>query len=508
MNLAEGIKSIVSAKGIPEELILDTVKEVLTQAYVKFKSVNEINVNSDLDNNILEVFVVKTASEKVTDKINQISYQEASESLEVELEEINEETKVEVLTEPFKDFKEKEIVWISENILYKINNIEKDVIKYEFVKKRNTIVSGTIVKIDNSGNIFVDLGKTLALLPADEQSPVEHYEMDDMIKAVVTDVGSKRRGRGEYGLGSVQVYLSRKSPELVRELLNVEIPELADGVIEIKRIVREAGYKTKVAVDSDTIEPVAPCIGPHGIRITSVVKELGGEKVDLVRYTDDYVTFVKNALTPAKVERVIVNDERNVFAVVDMDQLAYAYGRRKMNVILAAKLTGSKINIKTETEVEDEQLEASNMQELHDIFVDGTPLSDLPGFSEDIINKLSENGVSTIEQLVEVDSEDIYTQLEGFSEEDVSEIKKMLSENVEVEMEDEEGAEVFEGTDLSVLPDFKDEWIEVLKENNVSCIEDLIEIVQEDTYDSLEALSDDDKAEIKKILFENVEIEE
>ncbi len=510
MNLAAGIKEIVSAKGIPQELILDTVEEVLTQAYKKFKGVEKINVVSDLENNLLDVFLVKEAVNEVDDQVNQIKLDEAKEILKDE--ELEEGQMVDLPTAPFNDFKEKEIVWVSENILNKINNIEKDVIKYEFVKKKNRLVSGTIIKIDQKGNIFIDLGKTIALLPIEEQSPVEHYEMDDMIKAVVKDVGgkSKRRVRGEISPGNVQVVLSRTSPDLVKELLAVEIPEIADGVVNIKRIVREAGYKTKIAVTSDNVDPVAPCIGPHGIRITSVVKELGGEKIDVIRYEEEPVIFIKSALTPAKVGRVIFQDENEkmAFAVVEMDQLAYAYGRRKMNVILAAKLTGWKINIKTESEVEDENIEAASVKELENIFMDGTPISELPGFNEDTIEKLSESNIFTIESLVELNEANELGNIESLTEEEIKNIKDTLSEFVEVEEEGNDEETEYEGTPLNILPDFTEGWITILQNGGIISIEDLVEAVQEDTLANVEGLEENDIKEIKRILAENVEIEE
>lgn len=518
MNLAAGIREIVSAKGISEELVMDTVKDILTKAYQKFKGVNEIKIVQELDKNILDVFVVKQAVGRVTDKVNQILIREAAELLGQETVEKGE--LVDYRVNPITDFKEKEIAWVSENIMNRINNIEKDVIKYEYENKRNKLVSGTIVKIDERGNIYVDLGKTIALLPAANQSPVEHYEMDDMIKAVVRDVisgrGKRSRNKKDLNPSNVQIFLSRTSPELVRELLNQDIPEIGEGTIEIKRIVREPGYKTKVAVASDTIEPVAPCIGPHGVRITNVVKELGGEKIDVVRYSDDSDSFIKNALTPAKVERIIVQDESSkmVFAVVGMDQLAYAYGKQKKNVILAARLTGWKINIKTEAEIDEEQIESADVKELKNMFIDGTPLDELPGLGEDIIAALQENDVHTVESLVEVDEISGYANLSGLSEDQIKKIKKVLSESVEVEVEGEEGGtdtpneEDDEGTSLGMLPDFNKKWIEKLKTAGITSIEELVDASQSGRLPGVEGLDAEEVKAIQAVLAENVEVED
>ena len=212
---------------------------------------------------------------------------------------------------------------------------------------------------------------------------------------------------------------------------------MSDGSIEVKRITRDPGYKTKIAVYSDVVDPVSSCIGPHGMRITNVVKELGGEKIDIIRYSDEPKMFIKAALTPAKVSRVIIQDanSKTVFAVVDKDQLSYAYGKQKKNVVLAARLTGWKINVKTESEVVEEKIESEDMKGLHDIFLSGTPITDLPDLDSSIISILEESGITTVEKLLEVDEENGYEQIEGLKEKDIKKIKKILSESVEFEEE-------------------------------------------------------------------------
>lgn len=515
MNLA-GIREIVKSKGISEEVILDVVKEILTKAYMKFKGAEEIVVNQELDSNVMEVFILREVVEdesQLEDTMNQVALEDAQKALkkkDIQLKEV-----VQYPSDPMKDFKEKEILWVSENILNKINLIEKDSIKYEYQRKKNELVTGTIIKKDDYGNIYVDLGNTMAMLPLDNQSPVEHYEVDDMIKAIVVEVeGNRSKRRERFKKRNVQVFLSRSTPELVKELLRMEVPEVSDGIIEIKRISREPGYKTKVAVHSDTIDAVSTCIGPHGIRVTNVVKELGGEKIDIIRYSQEPREMIKHALTPAKVYRIIVeNEETNsAFAVVEADQLAYAYGRQKKNVILAARLCGWKINIKTESEIEDEQIEAAGMQELKNVF--STPLSELP-LSEELINLLHENNVYSVEQLVEVEEQNSYASLESLEEDQVKIIKEVLSETVEVEDIEEsyeeevvEEEEEWEGTLLSELPDFKEAWIEVLNSENIQYIEELIELSQNDQLQEIGGLSDEDRAAISSILSENVEIEE
>jgi len=465
VNIYDGIKSLVSAKGLSEELIFSTIQEIFIEAYAQFKEIDDVKIIRD-DNNALNIYIEKEIIEKKNKNFDpdlQILLKEAVKQLGSEELQIGE--KVDILTDPLKDFNQREISWISENIINRLNNSEKDIIKSEYFNRKNKIVTGIIIKKDHEGNIYVDLGKATAMLAIEEQSPSEHYEVDDRIKAVVTEVFSnsakiRRRKKEALNPKNIQVFLSRTSPNLVKELISMEVPEIADGNIQIKKITREPGYKTKIAVLSDTIEPVSPCIGPHGLRIVNVIKELGGEKIDIVKYSDEPRLFIKQALTPAKVDRIIIQDEasKTAFAIVpDKIQLAYAYGKQKKNVVLAAKLTGWKINVKTEMEAETENIESSDVRELKNIFMDMTPLSDLPEISPEIIQILEAADIHSIEHLVEIDEKNSYQEIENLKEEHVAEIKRVLSEFVEIE-DDEEVSE--ESEEREIFEEMEDEEIE------------------------------------------------
>lgn len=457
MNLAAGIRELGASKGISEELVFDTLKEVLIKAYIKFEKAQEIFIEQDEETNNILIYIQKEVVKKVSDPTLEITLKEAKK-LYPEIE-ISLTDKINIPSEPIKLFNEREIAWVSENIINRINIIAKDIVKHEFMKKINKVVSGYIIKIDHRG-IYVDLEKTIGFIPAQEISPLEHYEQDDMIKAMVVDVigggqipNRNFRRRDDLSPKMVQVFLSRNHPDMVKELLAMEVPELADGSIEVKNISRDPGYKTKLAVYSDLVDPVSACIGPHGVRITNVVKELGGEKIDVVRYSEEPRDYIRSALTPAKVDRVIIQDEENnmAFAVVESDQLAYAYGKQKKNVILAARLTGWRINVKTENEVEEEQIESSDVKELKNIFMDDideyeeTPLNELPGLDLSIIALLEENNIDTVEKLWEVDENDKYHLLKGLGTEQAEIIKKIIAESVEIEEEDESVLDTPEG---------------------------------------------------------------
>jgi len=437
VKLAEAIKQLVTTKGIPEELIVDTMKETMMAAYKNFKDMDNIKLAEGNGKSLFNILIVKDVVKRATNKSKQINVKEAQKLFPDAVE----GQQIEIPANPFSEFSEKEINWVIENFLGALNRMEKDTIKFEYAKKKNKLVSGNIIKKDNQGNIFVDLGKTIGFLPLEEQSPMEHYETEDRIKAVVKEVyGDKtrvKRRKDEAASKQVQILLSRTSPDLVKELLSAEVPEMSDGSIEIKKIAREPGYKTKLAVYSDIVDPVSSCIGPHGMRITNVVKELGGEKVDVIRYSDEPKTFIKSALTPATVNRIIIQDasSKTVFAVVDKDQLSYAYGKQKKNVVLAAKLCGWKINVKTESEVSDEKIESEDIKGLHDIFMTGTPISELPDLDDALIQLLEQSGIVTVERLLEIDGENSYSIIEGIEENQIQKIKKVLSENVEYEDE-------------------------------------------------------------------------
>ncbi len=237
-------------------------------------------------------------------------------------------------------------------IRQRIKEAEREVMYEEFKDRLGDMVTG-IVQQSDSRFTLVDLGKVEALLPQYEQVPGERYRHGERIKCYISDVRKTTKGP--------QVIVSRTHTGLIKRLFELEVPEIYEGIVEIKSIAREAGYRTKIAVSSNekNVDPVGACVGPKGSRVKMVVDELGGEKIDIVGYSDDIVTFVKNALSPARVLKVLT-DEENKFAlvVVSNDQLSLAIGREGQNARLAAKLTGWKIDVKSEKQFEERLDEA------------------------------------------------------------------------------------------------------------------------------------------------------
>lgn len=246
-------------------------------------------------------------------------------------------------------------------IIQKVREAERDMVYNEFKDRQGDLVNGVVSRIEREGNIIVDLGKTEALLPRREQSFRETFKRGDRIRAYIIEVKNSLSGH--------QVFLSRTHPGFLICLFELEVPEIYEGIVEIKEAVRDSSGRAKIAVmshDSD-VDPVGACVGMKGMRVQAVVQELRGEKIDIIQWTEDREQFVRNALSPAKVSRVQVNEDNNTMVViVPNDQLSLAIGKRGQNVRLAAKLTHWKIDIKSESEADDdgERLEALRRAEM------------------------------------------------------------------------------------------------------------------------------------------------
>jgi len=230
-------------------------------------------------------------------------------------------------------------------ILQRIREAEREMMYDEYVDRVSEVVTGSVQQAGDRNNVLVDLGKVEALLPRSEQVDGERYEQGSRIKAVITEVRSGTKGP--------QVILSRRDPELIKTLFELEVPEIADGLVEIRGVAREPGYRSKIAVESHVqgVDPVGACVGPRGSRVRMVVSELRGEKIDIIPWNPEPARFVAKALSPARVREVLVDDESSeATVVVPDDQLSLAIGKEGLNARLAARLTGWKIDIQSETE--------------------------------------------------------------------------------------------------------------------------------------------------------------
>jgi N utilization substance protein A len=239
-------------------------------------------------------------------------------------------------------------------ILQRIREAEREMMYDEYIDRVGEVVTGIVQQTGDRRNILVDLGKVEALLPGPEQVDGERYEQGSRIKAVIREVRTGTKGP--------QVILSRRDPELIKTLFELEVPEIADGLVEIRGVAREPGYRSKIAVESHAqgVDPVGACVGPRGSRVRMVVSELRGEKIDIIPWNPEPARFVAKALSPARVREVYLDDEgREATVVVPDDQLALAIGKEGMNARLAARLTGWKIDITSDTEFAQQEAEAA-----------------------------------------------------------------------------------------------------------------------------------------------------
>lgn len=344
--LFEAAEQLEKEKGISKDVLISSLCDALVAAYKKqIRDKEAENIESILDEETGEigVFRTKLVVKEVEDEDTQISLKDAKEIDEdVDLED---EVKIEVTPDDFGRIAAQSAKQV---ITQRIREAERKLILDEFLAKKGTLITGIIQRKDERNNIIVNIGKTDAIMPPREQLPREFYKPGNRIRVFVLNVKETQR--------LPQVIVSQAHSEIVRELFELEVPEIEDGIVEVKSIAREAGFRTKLAVWSNdpSVDSVGACIGPRGSRIQTIVGELKNEKIDIVRWSPDPVEFIVNALSPARILSVDIlsdtEEAREAFVIVPDDQLSLAIGREGQNVRLAHRLCGWKIDIKSETQ--------------------------------------------------------------------------------------------------------------------------------------------------------------
>lgn len=436
-GLADAIRGLVQDRGIPEELVRKTIEDFLIAAYKKkFGTTENAVVRFSEDGSEVAIFAQKEIVEDVEDPVSEISLEEA---LEYNDEcEVGDELLIEVNP---KTFDRIAVQSAKQKAKQTLREIQKDTLYSEYKDKEGEMIIGYYQR-ERNGNIFVDLGKVEGIMPKRYQSPREVYRPNDRIKALIYEVNKSNTG--------LQIVLSRTHAEFVKRIFELEVPEVYDKTVEIFKIVREPGYRTKLAVYSnrDDIDPVGACVGMKGVRIQAIVRELEGEKIDILKYETDPRLFIKNALSPAEVENVYIMDEakRQALAVVKDSQLSLAIGKQGLNVRLANRLVDWNIDVKTEEQFAELDIAEQSKQELNALFTDIeteeeiTNISELPGISERLAQILYENGIELIETLIQLDPEEL-GRLEGITDQDVETIQSIISENLDIIEEEEAAAE-------------------------------------------------------------------
>ena len=431
-EMALAIRQLVQDRGISEDLIVKTVEDVLLAAYKRRFGTSEnavIRFNDDATD--VTIYAQKRIVAVVDDPVTEIGLQDALGY--DDQAEIGDELLIEINP---RDFDRVSIQSAKQRARQTLREIQKDTLYSEYEDKVGEMIIGYHQR-ERNGAIFVDLGKTEGIMPRKYQSPREVYRPNDRIRALIYEVEKTPTG--------LQIILSRTHTQFVRKIFELEVPEIYDGTIEIYKMVREPGYRTKMAVYStrDDVDPVGACVGMRGARIQAVVRELEGEKIDVLKYDPDPAVFIRNALQPAEVEEVIIVDDatRHALAVVQDGQFSLAIGRQGLNVRLANRLVDWNIDVKTRAQVADMDLGGEQKREAAALFSEDEAqeidrISELPGVPERIAAALAEQGIERIEDLVEM-SDDQLAATRGLTSEDISTIRNLLDETVEIVEEDE-----------------------------------------------------------------------
>jgi len=412
-SIYQSIEILSKEKGIDPQIVLDAVKDAMLAAARKhFRSQEDLIADLDQNTGNIQIFSVRQAVDAVEDPLKQISLSAARKI------DPNAELGTEIRqAKPTEALGRISAQTAKQVILQKVREAERDTVYSEFQGRQGELVTCVVKRLEGQDYI-VDMGKTEARIPKKEQSRVENFSLGDRVRCVIKGV--------ERGGKSPGVVVSRAAPELVMRLFEQEVPEIYDNTVAIKACAREAGERTKIAVfsrDRD-VDSVGACVGMKGMRVQSIIRELRGEKIDIIEYSDDPVLYVTKALSPAKISRVTIIDvvDKHMEVVVDDLQLSLAIGKRGQNVRLAAKLIGWKIDIKSEEEKRRE-LDVR----MADMVISGAPVSVLidHGLPDEIVEMLVGAGIGTVERLGSMTPEELEA-IPGIDEELVGQIQAVI----------------------------------------------------------------------------------
>jgi transcription termination/antitermination protein NusA len=396
-QLYQNIEALGREKGIDPQIIVSAVEDAIAVATRKhYKSQEQLRAELDKESGAIRAYSYKTVVEKsdqIEDPNTQIALEDA-QKVDADVQ-VGGEVRFYKATDGILGRIAAQLA--KQVIFQKVREAERDTIFNEYQPRIGEIINATVKRIEGP-DVIVDIGKAEARMGKKEQSRLESFAVGERVRVVLLRV--ERASKGP------QVVASRAAPELVQHLFQTEVPEIYDGTVVIRAIAREAGERTKIAVmskDKD-VDPVGACVGMKGMRVQSIIRELRGEKIDIIEYHEDSVTFAEKALQPAKVSRVTVLDsqDKHLEVVVDDSQLSLAIGKKGQNVRLAAKLLGWKIDIKSEEEKRQEV-----EQQMQAVMTTTTPLEKVPELGETVIEKLVATGITTVEALADMTPEQL-----------------------------------------------------------------------------------------------------
>jgi N utilization substance protein A len=438
--LYQSIELLSREKGIEPEIVVGAVEEAIALATRKYYKTQE-NMRGELnkETGAITAYIYKTVvsdDEEIEDPLNQITLTEASELAPGV--EVGSEIRMYRDTSPLGRI----AAQLAKQVIFqKVREAERDTVFQEYAHREKEVLNATVKRIEGQ-DIIYDLGKAEARCPKREQSRLEQFSIGERVRVVLLKVDRAAKGP--------QVIVSRAAPELVSNLFQSEVPEIYDSTVVIRAIAREAGERTKIAVQSrdKDVDPVGACVGMKGMRVQSIIRELRGEKIDIIEFSEEITTFAEKALQPAKVSRVSISDltEKQLEVIVDDTQLSLAIGKKGQNVRLAAKLLGWKIDIKSEEEKRQEV--EQQMQALSG--GPSTPIEQVTELGEGIIQKLVAAGITTVESLADMTPEQL-EEIPGIGEKTLERISVAVRHYFGHFEEGEEGheAEVAEGAELN-----------------------------------------------------------
>jgi N utilization substance protein A len=463
LELLQIADAVAREKVIDRTLVISAMEDAIQKA-AKSRYGSENEIRAEIDPKTGEIRLVRLL--EVVDSV-------AQDAIEISLKDArkrNPEANIgDFIAEPLPplDFGRVAAQNAKQVIVQKVREAERDRQFDEFKDRMGDVANGIVKRVEY-GNVIVDLGRAEAVVRRDETLPRETYRYGDRIRAYIYDVRREQRGP--------QIFLSRTRPEFMAKLFAQEVPEIYDGVVEIKSVARDPGSRAKIAVLSkdSSIDPVGACVGMRGSRVQAVVNELQGEKIDIIPWSGDAATFIVNALAPAEVSKVVLDeDAERIEVVVPDEQLSLAIGRRGQNVRLASQLTGWDIDILTEAEESERRQKEFN--ERSNTFMDALDVDEV------IAQLLASEGFGTVEEIAYVDLPEI-ASIEGFDEDTASEIQTRAVEYLErreTEL-DEKRKELGVADDLSEMPGLDRGMLVALGEHGVKSVEDLADCATDD----------------------------
>jgi N utilization substance protein A len=441
--LYQTIDQLSREKGIDPAIVVAAVEDAILVATRKYyKSSEDLESHFNKESGAVEVYAVKKVVEQVADPDHEISLEEARK---IDPEAVIDGT---VRVPKATDVLGRIAAQTAKQVIFqKVREAERDTVYAEYSQRIGELINCTVKRMEGP-DVILDLGRTEARMPRREQSKLETYQVGDRVRAVITQVDRAARGP--------QVIVSRADANLVRKLFEMEVPEIYDGTVVIKAIAREAGERTKVAVYSrdPDVDCVGACVGMKGMRVQSVIRELRGEKIDIIEYNEDPVVFAANALSPAKISHVSIVDleQKHLEVIVEDSQLSLAIGKKGQNVRLAAKLLGWQIDIKSEEEKRQEiesQMAAMALR--------GAPITSLEGLGEKTLERLQSANIETVEQLAQMTPEELM-QIPGIGDKTIERIRRVVTDYFEkgqqaieqASVEEEAATEAPEAEDTAV----------------------------------------------------------